>query len=104
HDSSRLWDWVNDNYSNALYIAPSPAKADGLRGRLQSQGIGTDVLTVNKFLSNLIEQRELSLNLKRKSELYLIFGWLKPQYFPELTFEQFTNAYTLFSELRSFTL
>ena len=104
NDSSRLWDWINNNYSNTLYIAPSPAKADGLRTRLQGRGVTTDVLTVNKFLSDLIKERKLDLNLKRKSELYLIFGWLRSAYFPELTFEQFSNAYTLFSELRSFSL
>ncbi len=104
HDSSNLWPWINDNYSKALYIAPSPSKADGLRTNLQNRGISTDVLTINKFLSDLIKEKKLELNLKRKSELYLIFGWLRPAYFPELTFEQFSNAYTLFSELRSFTL
>ncbi|HLT22548.1 MAG TPA: hypothetical protein VKZ84_03860, partial [Bacteriovoracaceae bacterium] len=71
---------------------------------MQNRGISTDVLTINKFLSDLIKEKKLELNLKRKSELYLIFGWLRPAYFPELTFEQFSNAYTLFSELRSFTL
>lgn len=104
YDSSNLWDWINDNYSNALYVSPSPAKADGLRSRLQSRGINMDVLTINKFLSDLILEKELDLKLKRKSELYLIFGWLRPLYFPSLSFEQFSNAYTLFSELRSFTL
>lgn len=104
NDSSNLWNWINDNYSNALYVSPSPAKADGLRSRLQNNGINTDVLTINKFLSDLILEKKLDLNLKRKSELFLIFGWLRPNYFPELTFEQFSNAYTLFSELRSFTL
>lgn len=104
NDSSRLWDWINDNYSNTLYVAPSPAKADGLRSRLQAQGINTDVLTINKFLSELIKEKNLEINLKRKSELYLIFGWLKSAYLPELSYEQFANAYTLFSELRSFSL
>lgn len=102
--SSKLWDWISSSYSNALYISPSPAKADGLRTRLQHQNITTDVVTINKFLSDLILEKNVELNLKRKSELYLIFGWLRPSYFPGLSFEQFSNAYTLFSELRSFTL
>lgn len=104
HHSTNLWDWISARYSNALYISPSPAKADGLRSRLQAQKISNDVLTINKFLSDLISQKKVQLNLKRKSELYLIFGWLRPSYFPTLSFEQFSNAYTLFSELRSFTL
>ena len=89
-----------------LFVTPSPSKADGLRTRLTgSQGI--DVLTIAKFTSNLIESlwnKEQRPQLKRKSELLLIFGILKNRILPELQFEQFNQAYNLFSDLRSFTL
>ncbi|WP_408098676.1 PD-(D/E)XK nuclease family protein [Peredibacter sp. HCB2-198] len=89
-----------------VFITPSPAKADGLRSRLKSQQ-AFDVITIAKFTSNLV-QALWSMDdrpaVKRKSELLLIFGILKNKYLPDLGYEQFTQAYNLFSDLRSFTL
>ena len=88
------------------YVTPSPAKADGLRTRLTSQN-SQDVITIAKFTSNLVEHLwagEEKPQVKRKSELLLIFGILKNKYLPDLGYEQFTQAYNLFSDLRSFTL
>lgn len=89
-----------------VYVTPSPAKADGLRTRLS--GISSqDVITIAKFTSNLVEhlwQNDERPQVKRKAELLLIFGILKNKYLPELGYEQFTQAYNLFSDLRSFTL
>jgi CRISPR/Cas system-associated exonuclease Cas4 (RecB family) len=89
-----------------VFVAPSPAKADGLRGQVNSIG-KSDVITIAKFTSNLIEvlwNDEGKPALKRKAELLLIFGILKNKYLPALTYEQFTQAYNLFSDLRSFSL
>lgn len=89
-----------------VYVAPSPAKADGLRNRLSANS-SQDVITIAKFTSNLVEalwQGEEKPLVKRKSELLLIFGILKDKYLPELGYEQFNQAYNLFSDLRSFTL
>lgn len=89
-----------------IFITPSPAKADGFRTRL-SADISHDVITIAKFTSNLIQSlwgNEEKPAVKRKSELLLIFGILKNKYLPDLGFEQFTQAYNLFSDLRSFTL
>lgn len=88
-----------------LFVAPSPAKADGLRTRVSSSQ--HDVITIAKFTSNLVNELWIGEEkpvVKRKSELLLIFGILKNKYLPELGFEQFTQAYNLFSDLRSFTL
>lgn len=89
-----------------IFVTPSPAKADGLRERLKA-GAYTDVITVAKFTSNLIgplwENAETP-KIKRKAELLLIFGILKNKYLPDLGYEQFTQAYNLFSDLRSFSL
>ena len=88
------------------FVTPSPAKADGLRGRLRNAD-AADVITIVKFTSFLVEALfagEETPQFKRKSELLLIFGILKDQYLPELSFEQFIQAYNLFSDLRSFTL
>jgi CRISPR/Cas system-associated exonuclease Cas4 (RecB family) len=87
-----------------IFITPSPAKADGLR--LQADPAG-DVITIAKFTSNLVDtlwSGQPKPEVKRKAELLLIFGILKEKYLPDLGFEQFTQAYNLFSDLRSFTL
>jgi hypothetical protein len=88
------------------FITPSPAKADGLRTRLKNPD-GSDVITISKFTSSLVEalyEDKDPPDIKRKAELILIFGILKDQYLPDLSFEQFIQAYNLFSDLRSFTL
>ncbi len=89
-----------------LYITPSPAKADSLRSKLVSIS-SQDVMTVAKFTSELMgvfwNEADRPL-VKRKSELLLIFGIMKNKYLPHLGFEQFTQAYNLFSDMRSFSL
>ncbi len=98
---------LNDYQGEKIFITPSPAKADGLRERLINFPGNYDVITIAKFTGHLVqflwEGREKP-SVKRKSELLLIFGILKNKYFPTLGYEQFTQAYNLFSDLRSFTL
>jgi len=89
-----------------IFVTPSPIKADSLRSRLPTDDSG-DVLTIAKFISLLMESLwipEERPELKRKSELLLIFGILRNKFLPDLSFEQFNHAYNLFSDLRSFTL
>ena len=89
-----------------VYITPSPAKADGLRSLLV-ENASSDVVTIAKFTSELIKhlwEGAEPPEVKRKADLLLIFGILKNKYLPELGYEQFTQAYNLFSDLRSFTL
>lgn len=88
------------------FVTPSPAKADGLRSRLPGKS-AHEVITIAKFTSNLVQELWMGAEkpqVKRKSELLLIFGILKNKYLPELGYEQFSQAYNLFSDLRSFTL
>ncbi len=87
-------------------MAPSPAKADGIRTGLKGAE-DFDVVTISKFTSDILkslEQGASEIPLKRKSELLLILGFLKNRHLPELGFEQFVQAYNLFSDLRSFSL
>lgn len=89
-----------------VFVTPSPLKADGLRSRLKNNA-SQDVITIAKFTSELINalwDGKEKPQLKRKSELLLIFGILKNKYLPDLGFEQFKEAYNVFSDLRSFTL
>jgi hypothetical protein len=97
---------IEHQQGEMVFVTPSPSKADGLRSRLTGNR-GIDVVTIAKFTSNLIEAlwpRDNRPQVKRKSELLLIFGILKNRILPELEFEQFNQAYNLFSDLRSFTL
>jgi hypothetical protein len=89
-----------------VFITPSPAKADGLRALLVENAT-SDVVTIAKFTSDLVNhlwEGATVPDVKRKADLLLIFGILKNKYLPELGFEQFSQAYNLFSDLRSFTL
>jgi hypothetical protein len=90
-----------------VFVTPSPAKADGLR-LLLTDTSHADVITIAKFTSELINslwpEVEQKPQVKRKSELLLIFGILKNKYLPDLGFEQFLQAYNLFSDLRSFSM
>jgi RecB family exonuclease len=93
-------------HEHVTVITPSPIKADGLRLQL-AKDIKADVVTIAKFTSELLalaKDDETLGTLKRKSELLLVFGILRKKYLSELGFEQFNQAYTLFSELRSFSL
>lgn len=89
-----------------VFVTPSPAKADGLRSLLL-ENAHSDVVTIAKFTSELVKHLWTpgeEPQVKRKADLLLIFGILKNKYLPDLGFEQFTQAYNLFSDLRSFTL
>jgi hypothetical protein len=97
---------IQQQSGEKTFITPSPAKADGLR-QLLIENASSDVVTIAKFTGDLMQSLWADEGLpavKRKSELLLIFGILKTKYFPELGFEQFNQAYNLFSDLRSFTL
>lgn len=88
------------------FIAPSPLKADGLRAQLINH-TNSDVVTIAQFTADVIKGlwgTTEKLPVKRKSELLLIFGILKEKHMPDLGYEQFTQAYNLFSDLRSFSL
>jgi hypothetical protein len=97
---------VEGRAGEKIYVTPSPAKADALRSALRSS-LNSDVITISKFTGLLGEhlwEAASRPQLKRKAELLLIFSILKNQHLPELGFEQFREAYGVFSDLRSFTL
>jgi len=102
---SEILEYLKDNSKERVFVTPSPLKADGLRGMI-SDWTKTDVLTIAKFTSDLLKlhQPEEIDKVKRKSDLLLVFGFLKNKYLPDLGYEQFNQAYNLFSDLRSFTL
>lgn len=94
--------------ANTIWVAPSPSKTDALRANLQATlKTQVSVITMAKFLSELVAlcpDKSLSDKVKRKADLLLIFGALRSKYAPDLSFEEFTLAYNIFSEIRSFSL
>lgn len=93
---------------DTIWVAPSPAKTDALRSQLQDVfKTQVSAITMAKFLSELIAacpDKSLAEKVKRKADLVLIFGALRSRYAPELSFEEFSQAYNIFSEVRSFSL
>ena len=97
--------WATED---TVWVAPSPSKTDALREQLQ-ETLRTQVssITMAKFLSELLAlcpDKSLGEKVKRKADLVLIFGALRTKYSPDLSFEEFTMAYNIFSEIRSFSL
>lgn len=98
---------IRGQATGKIFVTPSPLKADNLRSQLGSDA-NQDVITISKFTGDLLKtlwpvESERPV-MKRKSELLLIFGILKNKFFPKLGYEQFTQAYNLFSDLRSYSL
>jgi hypothetical protein len=88
-------------------IAPSPRKADLLRGYLNKFDIHVDVLTYAKFVKNELQRvgKEQFLP-RRKSELLRSF-WSYTQHHPELcklSYPQFQSAYKAYTDYRSMGL
>jgi CRISPR/Cas system-associated exonuclease Cas4 (RecB family) len=105
-DKDQLLNEFRQTEGAKIFVTPSPAKADSLRQILKNDTVD-DVITIAKFSSFLMESLWTGgerLEVKRKADLLLIFGILKEKYLPDLGFEQFTQAYNLFSDLRSFSL
>ncbi len=103
---AQLWSELASVPGQTVFIAPSPAKADSLRAQLRSSD-NPDVITINNFTTQLLNAlwtEEEKPRFKRKADLLIIFGFLKSKFFPTLGYEQFIQAYNLFSDLRSFTL
>lgn len=84
-----------------VFICPNPTLADDTRLVL---GEAHEVLTISKFMSNLLERAECPQKVVRKSELMLELATIWKKYDPELSLELFGQAFNLFTELRSFSL
>ena len=76
----QLLDEIAAQETGAVFITPSPLKADNLRTQLKAES-GQDVITISKFTGDLLAtlwpSEESRPMMKRKSELLLVFGILK---------------------------
>lgn len=88
-----------------LLICPSPAIADEMRQLIGQNPthLRPQVLTISKFVQDLLITSGLALKVKRKSELMLPLATIWKKYDEKVSYETFQQAFTLFTELRSFT-
>jgi len=95
----------DENLSDVLVVCPSPQKADGIRGKLQSQNKTVDVVTISKFIKDCISlMGESQFSVSRKSELLLKLSTIWKIKNPDVDYDIFTKAFNLYTELRGFTL
>lgn len=98
---------IESQQTENLFVTASPSKADTIRSSLRDP-LKSDAITISKFTSDLSKElwpsEDMRPKIKKKSELLLNFGILKNNYLPGLTFEDFKDAYDVFSDLRSFSL
>ena len=100
-------EYIESQQAENLFVTASPSKADTIRSSLRDP-LKSDAITISKFTADLIKElwpvEEMRPKIKKKAELLLNFGVLKNSYLPGLTFEDFKDAYSVFSDLRSFSL
>ena len=73
---------------STVVVCPNPIQADGFREKLQIGSLGSEnleVVTIAKFVADLVKQHSVELKITRKSELMVIlavFGSLNLKNFP----------------------
>lgn len=90
---------------NHQLICPSPAVADEMRLLLGQNPAHQrpQVLTISKFIQDLLQLADLDRPVVRKSELMLPMATIWKKYDDQCSYETFQQAFTMFTELRSFT-
>lgn len=95
----------DEEFEELLVICPSPQKADGVRSHLQGLGRQVDVLTISKFIKDCMGTLGEDVpKVSRKSELLLKLSTIWKIKYPELSYDIFTKAFNLYTELRGFSL
>ena len=99
YDSASDIGELKNSENIATIICPSPSIADGLRRYV---GDSFEILTISKWVSDLLKLKKLERINKAQLMLQLASVW--KHYFPAGSSFQFFHAFELFTELRSFTL
>ncbi|MDD0852421.1 PD-(D/E)XK nuclease family protein [Halobacteriovorax sp. GB3] len=97
------FDFVKDINLETIVVCPSPSEADNFRAQMTSIDMA-NVVTISKFISEQIEENLGELEIMRKSDLMVHLASIWKTKFQESSSESFFQAFTLFTELRSFTL
>jgi hypothetical protein len=92
---------------STVVVCPNPLVADGFREKLQISSLGSEnleVVTIAKFVADLVKIHTEDLKITRKSELMVILAGVWKSKFDNLPDELFHQSFTLFTDLRSYTL
>ncbi len=92
---------------SSVIVCPNPLIADGFREKLDLQSFGgaeVEVVTIAKFVSDLVKKHTEDLKITRKSELMVLLAGVWKSRFAELPDELFHQSFTLFTDLRSYSL
>lgn len=85
--------------SQSLVLVPSPQVADGFRGLITSN---VEVLTISKWVSDWLKQKNLTKT--NKSQLMLRLSSVWRNYFPNGDLNLFMRSFEIFTEMRSCSL
>jgi len=91
------------NDLNTTVVCPNPIIADGFRDKL-GESENVEVVTIAKFVSELVSTFTEEMKINRKSELMIILAGVWKSKFNDLPNELFHQSFTLFTDLRSYTL
>lgn len=98
--------YIENSDLETFIVCPSPALADEFRSKIPKEidSSKVQVVTISKFMADELSQIEEDIIISRKADLMLQLGIIWKKYLSELPTETFFQAFTLFTELRSFTL
>ncbi len=108
HKSENLYqlEFLSHNTEGvACIICPNPTIADDFRAKLlsTSEKRSFEVITISKFINDLIKKYLSEVQFTRKSELLLILAGVWKAKFSHLPKETFFQAFEYFTDLRSYT-
>lgn len=96
-------DFLEDRSLPILVICPNPQLSDLLTSSLPALPT-LQCMTISKFVSDKLSVGFPEVTVFRKADFLLHLGTIHKKYFPDSPVESFFQAFTLFTELRSFTL
>jgi hypothetical protein len=88
-----------------IIICPNPNMADDFREKHTSfkHESDSEVITISKFINDLIKNKLNDIQFTRKSELLLILAGVWKAKFSQLPKETFLQSFQYFTDLRSYT-
>lgn len=97
--------FIDQSKMETIVICPGPQVADEVRGGIDSDIGNLQVITVSKFIKDqLLYYGKGELSVIRKADSLMMLGTIWKKIFESASFETFLQAFTIFTELRSFTL
>lgn len=96
------------NESNQLVhvICPGPKETDEFESqqKILNNSANFTTITISKFIKDFLKKNNLEENWVDKKKLILNLGVIWKKYFKEISEETFFQCFTIFTDLRSYTL